>query len=330
MKYTVVLTDERHPSYEIERNILKGADARLVAADHSTPEAFIASCAQADALMVDMAPCGADLVNALERCKIISRYGVGYDNVDVDACSAKGILVSNVPDYCTYDVSDHALALMLDCMRGVTQRDRRIRRGEWNISIPHSYRMKGRTLSIIGFGRIGRRLAEKVSGFGFARILAYDPYTSSEDMAAAGVEKVDFDTALSQGDMISIHVPCTDETKGLFDARAFSLMQPHAILVNTARGPIVDPDALLNALTQHQIASAGIDTHAIEPIPADSPFLELENIVLTDHTAYCTYEATIALKEKAAQNVAAALQGKIPMAAVNRECLSGRVPLHIA
>ena len=321
MKYKVVLTDKRHTSYYIEKEVLQQIDAELIEGDFSDEDGLIAACADADALLVDMAVCTQRVVESLKKCKIISRYGVGYDNVDVAACSNKGIVVTNVPDYCDYDVSDFALGHILACMRGIAYRDRMVRQGKWNIQLQHSHRMKDRTLAIIGFGRIGRCLAKKLAGFELNRLMVCDPNVSAEKIAEYGAEKVDFDTALSQADIVSIHVPLNDTTRDMFDERAFSIMKPNAILVNTARGPIVNADALYSALKDNKIAFAGIDTHTQEPLQKDNRFFELDNCLLTDHTGYNTIESTISLKTKAAENVVAVLSGNMPPNAINSTAL---------
>ena len=322
MGFKVLLTDARHESYDIERSLLEQAGAELITGNFDNKADLLAAVKDADGLLVDMAKCDAEVIAAAEKCKVISRYGVGYDNVDIRAAGARGILVTNVPDYCPYDVSDHALALLMACMRGIATRDRKIREGKWNIVLPHSHRFKGRTLAIIGFGRIGSSLAKKVSGFELGRIVAVDPVVDAETMAAYGVEKVDFETALKEADLISVHAPCDETSKDLFDSHAFSLMKPNAILVNTARGPIINADALYEALSTNKIFCAGIDTHCCEPLGEDSPFKTLDNIILTDHNAYNTIEAVADLKTKAAQNVITVLQGNMPTFVVNRKELA--------
>ena len=189
-KYLVCVSDERHASYEIERAILEKAGAELKLCHCESAADIAAQCADADAVLLDLAPMTAEAVAGLRKCKVISRYGVGFENVDLDAATAAGIQVTNVPDYCMEDVSDHALALMLSCLRHIPLRDREVREGKWNIQTD-SFRLKGKTLGVIGAGRIARALIRKVSGFGFAEVVAYDPYISAEQLAEIGVRKVE-------------------------------------------------------------------------------------------------------------------------------------------
>ena len=205
-------------------------------------------------------------------------------------------------------MAEHALALMLSCLRDVARRDRLIRQGKWNLQ-RFSFRLEGKVLGVIGFGRIARALVRKCSGLGFSRILAYDPYVSSETCTASGVVKADLEEVLKQSDLISLHMPVTAE---------LSLMKPTSILVNTGRGPLVDDAALIEALRGRKILCAGLDTHNQEPLPDDSPYFRLDNVILTDHTAYSTAEAVQDLKAKAAQNIVSVLTGAAPAYPVNQ------------
>jgi len=316
-KYKVVLTDERHASYDIEREILKQADAELVICHCATEQEVMEACKDADGILLDMAPMTAACIDSLEQCKVINRYGVGYDNVDVSAATAKGIQVCNVPDYCALDVSDHALALLMSCLRQTALRDRLVRQGKWNIQSNASFRLQGKTLGVLGAGRIARELVKKTGGFGFKQVLAYDPYVPEEVLAAFGVKKATLEEVLSESDFISLHMPVTPETRGMINDAAIALMKPTAILINTGRGPLVDDDALVKALKENRIAFAGLDTHCKEPLLADSPYKALDNVVLTDHTAYNTAEGVVELKTKSAQNIVDVLQGQAVKYPVN-------------
>lgn len=316
-KYTIIVTDSRHTDYEIEKEILSEIGAEVKELNCRTEDEMVAGCADADALLLDMAPCSRRVIESLHRCQIISRYGVGYDNVDVSAATENGILVTNVPDYCKEDVSDHALALMLSCLRHVAMRDRNIRAGSWNIQA-HSYRLAGKTLGVLGFGCIARALVHKCSGFGLNRVLAYDPYLSESVCKENGAEKADLQTVLSEADFVSLHMPATPETKGIINAQTLCWMKKTAILINTARGSLIDDEALIDALKNHRILAAGLDTHNEEPLSKNSRYFTLNNVTLTDHTAYNTIEGVAELKEKAAQNIVDALLGKTPKYLVNQ------------
>ncbi len=316
--FLVVVSDNRHSNYEIEREILKQVDAELRICNCVTEEDMLRDCINADGILLDMAPMTAPVVKALRRCKIVNRYGVGYDNVDVNACTENGIWVSNVPDYCAQDVSDHALALLFSCLRQVPLRDKLVRQGEWNINTGKSFRLAEKTLGVLGFGRIAKALIHKVSGFGFKQILVYDPYVQEKVISKLGAKKVELETVLADADFISLHMPVTSETRGIINRETIGLMKSTAILINTGRGPLIDDAALLEALKQSKIGFAGLDTHNTEPLPADSAYMKLDNVVLTDHTAYNTEEALIELKTKAAKNIVAVLEGKTPKYPVNR------------
>ncbi len=317
-KYKAIVSDNRHSNYSIEKEILKKCGAELFIENCATAEDIIRKCGDADAILLDMAPMNAKAVEGLNRCKVIVRYGVGYDNLDVAACTRKRIIAANVPDYCVEDVSDMAIAHIFACIRKVAVKDRMIRQGKWNINSPNMVRLKGKKVALIGFGRIARRLAEKLKCFNLQGIVAYDPYVDKAAMAAAGVEKVSFEDALRQGDIISLHMPVTSETKGMINARAFAIMKRTAILINTSRGLLVDERSLVDALRNNNIAMAGLDTHNSEPLGKDHPLYMLDNCVLTDHSAYNTEEGVKELKTKVALAAKAVLEGGLPDFPLNK------------
>jgi len=258
------------------------------------------------------------VIAALTHCRVISRYGVGYDNVDVKAATAKGIWVANVPDYCGEDVSDQALALLMSCVRKVALRDRQVREGVWSIqSAGPEWRMQGKTLVFFGFGQIARILHRKLGGFQLQRVLVYDPFLDEAAIRALGAEKTDWDTALREGDFFSIHMPLNDKTRGLFNEAAFRKMKPTAIIINTSRGPIIDERALYRALSEHWINSAGLDVFETEPVNPNNPLLTLSNITVSGHTGWYTEESQTELKRKAAENVRDAMVAGRPKYAVN-------------
>lgn len=316
-KYTVCVSDERHASYEVERAMLQSIDAELKLCHCGSDEDIAVQCADADAVLLDLAPMTAKAIAGLKKCRVISRYGVGFENVDLAAATAAGIQVTNVPDYCMEDVSDHALALMLSCLRHIPMRDRKVREGAWNLQAT-SFRLKDKTLGVIGAGRIARALIRKVSGFGLKEVVAYDPYISAEDLAKIGVRKVELDELLAVSDIISLHLHANAETNGMINKETLGKMKPTAILINVSRGPLVNDTDLLEALREGRILAAGLDTHNHEPLGADSPFCQLDNVVLTDHTAYSTAEGVQELKTKAAQNVIDVLTGAVPKYPVNK------------
>jgi len=317
MKYTVIIADDRYPHYNEETAVLQPIGANIVTIKSQAD--LIQACPSADGIIVNLAPINADVIAALTRCRIISRYGVGYDNVDVKAATAKGIWVANVPDYCGEDVSDQALALLMSCVRKVALRDRQVRAGIWSIqSAGPQWRVKGKTFVFFGFGQIARILHRKLGGFQLGRVLVVDPFLDQTALRAFGVEKADWDTALREGDFFSIHMPLNDKTRSLFNEAAFRKMKPTAILINTSRGPIIDERALYRALAEHWINSAGLDVFEQEPVARDNPLLTLDNITVSGHTGWYTEESQTELKRKAAENVRDTLtQGK-PKYPVNK------------
>lgn len=319
-KYKVVMTDDRHQNYTIEKSILQDIDVDVVVANCRSVAEVIEVCKDADGILLNLAPMPAAVIEKLERCQVISRYGVGCDNVDVEACTARGIIVANVPDYCAEEVSDQALALLLACARKVAQRDRLVRFGKWDSGKNEKiFRIAGKVFTFLGFGVIARCLYRKIKGLGFSRILVYDPYVEDEILKDFDVEKVDWETALSEADFISIHMPMNDGTRGMIDSKAFGLMKPSVILINTSRGGIIQERDLVWALDNRKINSAGLDVFSQEPISPDNPLLTFENCVFTDHIGWYSEESMFELKMKAAQNIKDVLLGGKPGYLVNKK-----------
>lgn len=318
-QFRVVVTDDRYGSYREEEEVLKEIGARLEVHNLTTEEETVRVLKDADAALVNLHPMGAGVIRRLEKCRVLSRYGVGYDNVDVEAATAKGIWVARVPDYGFEDVSDQALALLLGCVRKIAFKDRRVRSGGWNlIKEQPCFRVRGKVLGFIGFGGIARTLHRKLQGFGLAGVLVVDPYVDPAAVRQAGAEPVDLDTLLARADFISLHATLTAETRHLINGRAIERMKPTAILVNTSRGPLVDEQALAEALAAGRLAGAGLDVFEKEPLPADSPLRRLDNVILSDHTGWYSEESIVELKTKAARNVLEVLKGGKPVYPVNQ------------
>ena len=317
-KHRIVVTDDRHGSYVVEDEVFREIGAKVEVHNLGDQAETVEVLRDADAVLVNLHPLPGAVIRKLSRCRVISRYGVGYDNVDVNAATEAGIWVARVPDFCLEDVSDHCLALLLSCIRHTALRDRRIRRGEWKqIGEYPSFRILGRTLGLVGFGTIARALLRKVSGFGLAGILVFDPYVDRREIEAAGARAVGIRELLKESDYVSVHAPLTPETRGLIGARELGLMKRHAILVNTARGPLVDEKALAEALRTGKLGAAALDVFIEEPLPAASPLRELENVILTDHCGWYSEESMVELKTKTARNALEVLKGGRPLYAVN-------------
>jgi D-3-phosphoglycerate dehydrogenase len=266
-------------------------------------------------------PIPSDVTRAMRGCRIIARYGIGLDTIDIDAATETGILVSNVPDYCIDEVSDHALALILALGRGVARLDRAVRDGSWSpMDAAPLHRLRGRTLGLVGFGRIARALAEKASVLGL-RVVAHDPFVPDEAVAAAGVEPVDRATLLASADIVSLHVPLTDDTFHLIGETELASMRDSAVLVNTSRGGLVDLAALRSALGAGRLGGAALDVLEVEPPAPDDPLLARDDVIVTPHAGFYSEESVAELQRKATEQVIAALAGRLPPYAVNAEAL---------
>lgn len=316
-RFRVIVTDYVFPSLDIERSILGTIGADVTAMQAARDDELLSAVGEADALLVCHAPVTRRVIERAERCRIIARYGIGVNNVDLEAASARGIIVTNVPDYCLEEVSDHTLAMLLDCARRITFLDRRVRGGRWKATdAAPMFRLHGQTLGLVGFGKIPRLVAQKASAFGL-RVLAFDPYLDAEAIERRGARKVDFESLLAASDYVSVHVPLTSETTGLIGEAALGQMKRTAYLINTSRGPVVDETALARALREGWIAGAALDVLTTEPPAPDHPFLALENVILTPHTAFYSEESLRDRQTKAAQEVASVLAGREPRYRVN-------------
>jgi D-3-phosphoglycerate dehydrogenase len=312
-----VITDNRFGEDSIERNVLEAAGVELVVASCRSSSEVATAGREADALLVNMAPVDAAAIDSLEHCTVIARYGVGLDNIDLDAAKRRGIIVANVPGYCDHEVAEHALGLILACARGIPVRDRAIREGRWNINV-QGRRLSGSILGILGFGGTGKALARAALGFGFAEILIWSPHISKERIdealgaapAAIGavVRPAEFDEVFARADWLSVHVPLKPETRGLVGRRELGLMKPDATLINISRGPVVDEEALIAALSEDRLAGAGLDVFTAEPLPVGSRLRSTRGVVMTDHSAYASRESIADLRRRTAENALAVLK----------------------
>ena len=306
----VVVTDHGFPNLAHEEKILAAAGADLVVAQCKTAADVIAAARDADALLVQWAPIDAAVAAALSRCKVIVRYGIGVDNVDLAATKARGIPVCNVPDYGVHEVAEHTVALALALLRQLPMIDRRLRSGTWKI-VPDRPMpsLADVTYATAGFGRIARAAHAMMAGFGVKGI-AYDPFVPADVMAAAKVEKVEKDALFSRADILSLHLPLTPETKHFIGAGTLTAMKRTAIVVNTARGGLIDTIALAKALNEGVIASAGLDVFEKEPIEKDHPLFACPNALLTSHIAWYSEGSVPRLQRFAGEEVARALRGE--------------------
>jgi D-3-phosphoglycerate dehydrogenase / 2-oxoglutarate reductase len=316
----VAVSDSVFPNLDPARELLSAIGAELQLAAEPKPDAILKIACDADALLVTYAKITAEMIQQMKRCRIISRFGIGVDNVDLAAATSAGIVVTKVPDYCIDEVSDHTLALLLTAARKIALANAQVQRGRWEMpAVVPIHRLRGSVLGLVGFGRIPQLVAPKAQSFGL-RVLACDPYMPADVFERAGVARVDFSQLLRDSDYVSIHTPLLPETRGLFNAEAFTQMKPSAYLINTARGPIVDDHALARALDAGQLAGAALDVLPEEP-PINSPLIGKENVIITPHTSFYSEESLLELQRKAAEEVVAALTGKPPRNPVNPEAL---------
>jgi phosphoglycerate dehydrogenase-like enzyme len=297
----VLFTDQDYPDVALERSLFDAAGIELVAANHKTEDAIIAAGGDFDAFLIQYAPITERLLTALPRLGIVSRIGAGFDTIDTAACARHGVWVANSPDYGVGEVATHALALALALVRNVVGYHRDIHAGQWNyLSSGRLRRAADMTLGIVGLGRIGKRMAH-VSRNVFKRIIACDPYLIDGDYPAY-VERADLATLFAQSDVVSLHTPLNDETRGMIDKSLLGHMRVGSFVVNTSRGAVVNIDDLLSALDSGILAGAGLDVLPVEPV-ADRRLLGHPKVILTPHAAFFSEQSEVELRRKAAQNI---------------------------
>jgi D-3-phosphoglycerate dehydrogenase len=317
----VAVADSVFPNLDLARAVVSRAGAELRLASKPTPEGILEVARDADALLVTYAKINADMIREMKKCRIISRFGIGVDNVDLDAATKQGIVVTKVPDYCIDEVSDHTMALLLSLIRKIPFASARAHAGRWEMpAVVPIHRLRGTVLGLVGFGRIPQLVAPKAKAFGM-RVVSSDPYVPQTVMEKAGVDKVEFAELLKISDYVSIHSPLLPETHHLFSTAVFNQMKPGALIVNTSRGPVVDEAALAAALDSRQIAGAALDVLEQEP-PVSSPLFGRDNVILTPHTSFYSVESLEELQTKAAEEVVRVLSGQPPRNPVNPEALA--------
>lgn len=317
----VVVTDCDHFSLELERKVLNEINPEFVVAHCTTEEEVIETARDADGIINQYAPMTRRVIESLKRCKVIARYGIGVDNIDVEAATEHGIIVANLPDYCVDEVSTHAVALILSCLRKITLLDNLVKQEIWNLTLARPLlRTQGRILGLFGLGKIGRAVAEKTSRFGF-KIIACDPYVAKVDRE---IELAEFPQLLSDSDFISIHTPLTKETRHIFGENELRAMKKSAYLINTARGSIINEKALYKALKDKWIAGAALDVMEKEPPDWKNPLLKLNNLIITPHVSFYSEESYVDLKTKTAEAVLFVLKGRLPRAMVNPQVIKNK------
>lgn len=312
MSDTVFLTDHAWPDDSVERAIIESAGMTLVSgpaspAAASSIEALVQEH-RPTGIMTCWAPLSARAIEAAPDLKIVARLGVGLDNIAVETATARSVLVTNVPDYCVEEVSDHAIGFALAWTRGLVQFDREVHAGRWMPSGARLRRLASLTCGLIGYGRIGRATARKFAAFG-CRVLAHDPFMPAD---AGGVEAVGLDALLARSDIVVVHAPLTNGTHHLIDRERVSLMKPGSLLINVSRGAIVDTDAVVQALQSGRLSAAALDV--IESEPAVPPaLLEQPGAMLTPHVAFSSDASLLELRRRAAEEVVRVLRGEAPL-----------------
>ena len=316
--YRVVITDCDHGSIEEEKEEFSQIGAELILAQVQGEKDLIRFCKDADGLLNQYALLSRKVLENLPKCKVISRYGVGVDSVDLKSATDLGIVVANVPDYCMDEVANQTITMILALIRRTAFFDRKVKSGEWDFhpGIP-IYRTKGKTLGLIGCGKIGLEVAKRISAFG-VKVITFDPYL---EKAPEGIELRDFDSVLKESNFISVHCPLNNSTRHLIGEKEFKKMEKKPLLINTSRGPIIDEKALIHALREGLLSGAGLDVLETEPPDSQNPLLRMENVVLSPHVGFYSEESISELKRRTAKNVADVLTGKWPDSVVNREVM---------
>jgi len=313
--YTVVVTENRFKDYSIEEELLAEVGAELNVRQCNSREELLQATEYAHGVLVNLQKYDADVIRNMKNCRVIARYGIGYDNVDIAEAGRKKIYVTNVPDYgAEVSVSEHAVALLLSCVRKIPFINGKLKTGAWDVQeFKPVYTVQGKTLGIIGFGKIGRAVVHKMQAFDLERILVYEPFVTDDIREASGCMFTDtLNVLIGNSDIISLHVPLNPETRNMIGQDQIDSMKDGVILINTARGGIINEQALINGLWKGKVAGAGIDTFAEEPLSADSPLREFDNVVLTNHIGFYSVETIRTLQRKAVMNVCSVLKGSEP------------------
>jgi D-3-phosphoglycerate dehydrogenase / 2-oxoglutarate reductase len=307
----VVITDYNFGEIAIEKRILEPLGCAVTGGQYKTPEDLIARAGDADYILTQFSRINADVIHAMRKVRLIVRYGVGVDNVDLEAAAGKGIPVCNVPDYCIDEVADHTLALILALTRYIPRLSNHVHGGKWKPPFPFEtiFALKGMTVGLVAFGRIAREVAARLKPFKCG-ILVFDPGVEDSAIRAAGCTPVGLDELYARSDIVSLHCPSNVRTRGMINAGSIAKMKRGASLVNTSRGDLVNADDLASALRSGQITSAALDVASPEPINPDNPLLGMENVVFTPHVGSCSPASVPLVRELACRTIACAIRGE--------------------
>lgn len=321
-KYKVVITDREYEDIDNELRILgQLGDVEVLDYQYRDEDHVIEVAKDCDALIIQYAKASKKVIDSLERCKVIAKYAIGIDGIDIEEATKRGICVTNVNNYCADEVSTHAVAMLLDTVRRTQEFNARVKAGEWyrmGIKIPS---LKNSVIGVISFGKLARAYIDKIKAF-CDQIWVFDKFVSEEEILKYGVIPKSFEEILTGADYISIHAPLTEETRHMFDKEAFKKMKPSASLINVARGALVKEEDLIWALENQEIAFAALDVLETEPPKKDNPLFQMDNVIITPHTAWYSVESQKKLQSTVAENVVQVLQGKAPADLVNKELVS--------
>ncbi len=319
-KFKILITDPYHQNFHIEKEILAEINAEVIISHCKTEEDIIRLGSEIDGLLVTYVPIGKKIIENLHKCKVIVKYSVGLDNIDLEAATQKKIYVANVPRYCVEEVSTHTVALLLNLIRKISKYDQSVKKGSWDPLVGDPiFRIENKVFGIIGFGNIGKTVAEKFHPFKLS-IIVYDPLVNGKIISKYGAKKVKLETLLRQSDYISLHCPLNKYTKHLIDFKEIEIMKKGVFIINTSRGEIINQKALYKAIKDEKIAGAALDV-----LEKDPPFLmdimNTDNLIYTPHVAWNSVEAEMELRKSAAQEVKRVLKGGKPLNLVNKEVL---------
>jgi D-3-phosphoglycerate dehydrogenase len=307
----VAVTDFTFASLDLERAVLEPLGCRFEAAQCTTPEQLVPLVRDADVVITQFAPLTGPVVGAMARCRAIVRYGIGVDNVDLEAAAARGIPVCNVPDYCIDEVADHTLGLILALTRQLLPIAATVRRGSWNAFLPPEQMraLREMTVGVVGFGRIGREVVRRLTAFK-CRLQVFDPVVAASEVEAAGALPAPLDVVLETSDLVTLHCPSTPETRYLLNRDRFARMKEGVLIVNAGRGTLIRTEDLVEALRTRRVGGAALDVVDPEPLPAGHPLLTMDNAIITNHVASCSATAINTLRTTVARTAAAALRGE--------------------
>ncbi len=324
-KFNVYVVEKSYVDYTLEQEIIEKAGGRILFAHCKSEDDIIHQCGDAHALLLRQTPIGERAFKRLNGLRIVARYGVGYDNIDIQSATRHAVVVTIVPDYCTCEVADHTIALLMSAIRRIPFRDRFVRSGAWEINSEYPvYRTNKKTLGFVGYGKTAREVRKRLAGFPF-RFIAYDPYISRDIYAKDHTLPVDFQALIMSSHYISIHVPLNESTYHLFNLRTFCKMRRGSILINTSRGQVIDMNALYTALKEGLISGAALDVYETEPLNPRNPLNTLDSVILSNHAAWYSEESQKELQMRTALEAARVLNGVPPENPVNPEVFQSRI-----